>query len=95
MHSSSDSRVSALFTNGRILVRFPDGLEISFPVASNPRLAPGTPSQLSNIVVSPFGLHWPELDEDLSFEGLANGDFGQFCVPSAPKVAEGDANYGA
>jgi hypothetical protein len=29
------------------------------------------------VEVSPFGLHWPDLDEDLSFEGLLRGDFGQ------------------
>lgn len=53
------------------------GMEIRFPVAKNPRLARGTPDQLKNIEISPFGLHWPELDEDLSFSGLRAGDFGQ------------------
>lgn len=53
------------------------GAEIRFPVAENPRLAPGSPSQLNHIEVSPFGLHWPELDEDLSFRGLLQGDYGQ------------------
>jgi hypothetical protein len=43
----------------------------------NPRLAKGTPSQLMNVEVSPYGLHWADLDEDLSFEGLLRGDFGQ------------------
>jgi len=37
----------------------------------------GTPQQLNNIEISPFGLHWPDLDEDLSFRGLLKGDFGQ------------------
>ena len=27
--------------------------------------------------ISPLGLHWPELDEDLSFRGLLEGDYGQ------------------
>jgi hypothetical protein len=35
----------------------------------------GTEAQLKNIEVSPFGLHWPELDEDLSFKGLLKGAF--------------------
>ncbi|MDQ6656251.1 MAG: DUF2442 domain-containing protein [Verrucomicrobiota bacterium] len=52
------------------------GAEIRFPVAENPRLARGDATQLSRIEVSPFGLHWPELDEDLSFRGLLRGDFG-------------------
>jgi hypothetical protein len=54
------------------------GVEIKFPVEKNPRLRVGTPAQLNHIETSPFGLHWPDLDEDLSFEGLAKGDFGQF-----------------
>jgi len=42
-----------------------------FPVSRNPRLAKGTADQLNNIEISPFGLHWPDLDEDLIFsEGL-------------------------
>ena len=46
------------------------GGEIRFPVRANPRLARGTPAQLRNIEISPFGLHWPDLDEDLSFRGI-------------------------
>ncbi|MEI8285654.1 MAG: DUF2442 domain-containing protein, partial [bacterium] len=43
----------------------------------NPRLTKGTPAQLNAVEISPFGIHWPDLDEDLSFEGLLRGDFGQ------------------
>jgi len=32
---------------------------------------------LNNIELSPFGVHWPDLDEDLSFHGIAEGNFGQ------------------
>jgi hypothetical protein len=53
------------------------GAKIRFPVAKNPRLARGTAKQLSRINISPFGIHWPELDEDLSFRGLLAGDYGQ------------------
>ena len=62
---------------GYICVTMVSGVEIRFPVAGNPRLARGTPEQLNHIEVSPFGLHWPELDEDLSFRGLLEGDYGQ------------------
>ncbi len=40
--------------------------------------AKGTTQELNNIEVSPYGLHWPDLDEDLSFSGLFRGDYGQF-----------------
>ena len=63
--------------NGDIVVVTTSNAEIRFPVAGNPRLALGTPQQLGNIEESPFGLHWPDLDEDLSFAGLLQGDYGQ------------------
>lgn len=53
------------------------GLEISFPVAGNPRLEGKPEEQLGNIEVSPYGPHWPDLDEDLSIRGIVAGDFGQ------------------
>ena len=64
-----------------------DGSELRFPVADNPRLAGASAAQLDNVEISPFGLHWPDLDEDLSIEGLRRGDFGQRRVPAA-RVAE-------
>jgi hypothetical protein len=35
-----------------------------------PGLKNGTVEQLSNIEISPFGLHWPDLNEDLSIAGI-------------------------
>jgi len=77
MNTLADSARSAEHLDGFIVVRMESGREIRFPVAENPRLARGTPQQLNNIEISPFGLHWPDLDEDLSFRGLLEGDFGQ------------------
>lgn len=53
------------------------GLEISFPVGGNPRLEGQSHDQLDRIELSPFGLHWPDLDEDLSLQGILAGDYGQ------------------
>jgi hypothetical protein len=68
---------SAIYKDGYIVIIMQSGLEIRFPVSGNPRLARGTPQQLNNIEISPYGLHWPDLDEDLSFRGLLEGDYGQ------------------
>jgi hypothetical protein len=73
----TDSARSAVFRDGQIIISMESGSEIRFPVARNPRLARGTAEQLSNIEISPFGVHWPDLDEDLSFRGLLAGDYGQ------------------
>lgn len=72
-----DSARSAVFRGGQIIVSMASGTEIRFPVAENPRLAHGTSEQLNHMELSPCGVHWPELDEDLSFEGLLKGDYGQ------------------
>jgi len=78
MNTLTNSKIQASFSDGYIFVLMETGVEIKFPVKKNPRLCVGTPDQLNKIELSPFGLHWPDLDEDLSFEGLAKGDFGQF-----------------
>jgi hypothetical protein len=72
-----DSARSAVCQDGMIVVTMDSGSEIRFPVRANPRLARGTAAQLCNIEISPFGLHWPDLDEDLSFRGILTGDHGQ------------------
>ncbi|HXP62381.1 MAG TPA: DUF2442 domain-containing protein [Dongiaceae bacterium] len=73
----TDSARSAVFRDRQIIIAMESGAEIRFPVGENPRLATGTAEQLSRIEISPYGLHWPDLDEDLSFRGLARGDYGQ------------------
>ena len=78
MNILTDRAQSALHENGFIVVRMASGAEIRFPVSENPRLARGTAQQLENIEISPYGLHWPDLDEDLSFQGLMEGNYGQF-----------------
>ena len=69
----TDSARTAVFRDGQIIIRMESGAEIRFAVAENPRLAPGTAEQLSRIEISPYGLHWPDLDEDLSIAGLMAG----------------------
>lgn len=78
MNTLTNNQIQASFADGYIHVFMDAGVEIRFPVDKNPRLKVGTPIQLNHIEISPFGLHWPDLDEDLSFEGLGKGDFGQF-----------------
>ena len=77
MNPLADTARSACFTEGFIVIFMTNGAPMRFPVAENPRLAGGTPAQLGNIEISPFGLHWPDFDEDLSFSGIAQGDYGQ------------------
>ena len=52
-----------------------DGRTISVPLAWYPRLLHASKEQLSNwkIAGGGYGIHWPDLDEDLSTEGLLRG----------------------
>ena len=77
MRTLIDKARSAVFRDGQILIFTESGAKMQFPVAENQRLARGMSEQLNNIEISPFGLHWPDLDEDLSLRGIAKGDYGQ------------------
>ena len=52
-----------------------DGRIVSVPLVWFPRLLSATPEQRQKWVLSAagYGIHWPELDEDLSAEGLLRG----------------------
>jgi Protein of unknown function (DUF2442) len=58
-----------------LTVDLADGRTVSTPLAWYPRLLHATPDQRSNFVISGagFGIHWPEVDEDLSVHGMLAG----------------------
>ena len=62
---------------GVIHVSYADSIEVSFPATANRRLRTASEAQLNHIEIGHFGLHWPELDEDLSHAGLRAGRYGQ------------------
>ena len=59
-------------TADTLVVDLVDGRTISVPVAWYPRLAHGTAAERANwrFIGEGEGIHWPDLDEDLSTEGL-------------------------
>ena len=77
MSTLVDQPKSAVHAEGRIRIQMESGIEVSFPVGDNPRLSSGSHEQLNNVEISPYGIHWPDLDEDLSIRGILAGDFGQ------------------
>lgn len=77
MNTLAESVKKVCYREGQIVIQMESGVEIRFPVSENARLSAGTFEELNHIEISPFGLHWPDLDEDLSFRGLMAGDFGQ------------------
>jgi hypothetical protein len=72
----ADERVSDVrFEDDRLIVDLADGRTIAVPVAWYPRLADATPAQRANweIAGGGYGIHWSDVDEDLSTEGLLRG----------------------
>lgn len=47
-----------------------DGLQASYEFAQWPRLKNATDTQRRDFILSYGGIHWPSIDEDLSFEGM-------------------------
>lgn len=73
-----DVRVS----DDAISVDLCDGRTITVPLAWYPRLLHATPAQRGNwhIAGAGYGIHWPDVDEDLTAQGLLQG-------APAPRVA--------
>lgn len=57
-------------TDKEIWIRTVEGKEACEKFADFPRLRFATPEQRAQFSVSDSGIHWPEIDEDLSFEGF-------------------------
>jgi hypothetical protein len=78
--STSDLRAGEAIQDVRVsedalTVDLADGRTISVPLAWYPRLLHASPAQRANwsIVGAGYGIHWPDVDEDLSAEGLLRG----------------------
>lgn len=62
-------------TDDVLIVSLADGRKLSVPIAWYPRLANATPEQRRNweFIGPGVGFHWPDVDEDLSVEGMLLG----------------------
>ena len=72
----ADERVqNVYFTEDTISVDIMDGRTITVPLTWYPRLLAATPEQREkwSVCGGGYGIHWSEIDEDLSTEGLLRG----------------------
>jgi hypothetical protein len=69
----SISATSVRFDEHTMWVDLTDGRTLGVPLAWFPRLLNATPAQRAKVDVSRVGLHWEELDEDISVAGLLAG----------------------
>ena len=67
--------MSIVVTEDTLTAELSDGRAISVPLAWYPRLVHATPEERSNweLIGGGEGIHWPDLDEDISVEGLLAG----------------------
>jgi hypothetical protein len=71
------------FTKNAMAVDLVDGRTIIVPLVWYPRLLEAAPEQRQNwqIAGAGYGIYWPDIDEDLSTEGLLRG------APASPEPA--------
>lgn len=81
------------FTDESLSVDLSDGRTITVPIAWYPRLLQATPVERANWRISGggYGIHWPDIDEDVSSDGLlrgaaAPGSRGRFPSPSGRSI---------
>ncbi len=74
--ASGDPRIQEVrVTEDEIIAHLVDGRVISVPLAWSWRLSEATPAQRANfrLIGTGQGIHWPEIDEDISVEGMLHG----------------------
>lgn len=69
-----DLRADAVeFTATELVVTLADGRKIATPLDWYPRVKRASAQQRANFEIMPMGIHWPDLDEDLSVAVMLKG----------------------
>jgi hypothetical protein len=66
--------VAVRVTDTTLSVDLVDGRTISAPIQWFPRLFHASAAERAHFELSYLGVHWPDLNEDISVEGLLNGE---------------------
>jgi hypothetical protein len=78
---TGDPRIQAVrVTEDEIVAHLADGRVISVPLAWSWRLSEATPAERANfrLIGTGQGVHWPDVDEDISVDGMLHG------IPARP-----------
>ena len=90
------SATAVRFDDNSMWVELSDGRTLGVPYAWFPRLLNATAKQREAVEIGRFGLHWEDIDEDVSITGLLAGRRDQTVnPPRAVKPAAAKANAGA
>jgi hypothetical protein len=85
---NSEARIQSVrVTSDEIIADLVDGRVISVPLAWSWRLSEATPKQRAKfrLIGGGEGIHWPDIDEDISVEGMLNGVPARRPKPRAPQ----------
>jgi len=83
--------------DARLAFNLHDGRRVSVPLSFYPTLLRATPAERSHYVISPFSVHWPDLDVDLDAECLLRGahELPAYAQASGPKAPLAVSESGA
>ena len=70
----SISATDVRFDDDMMWVGLQDGRQLGVPLAWFPRLLSASATERAGVEVTPFGLHWESLDEDISVPALLAGE---------------------
>jgi hypothetical protein len=72
---SAANAVQVVVTGDALTIELSDGRTVAVPLAWYPRLAHGTPQERNHwrLIGKGHGIHWVDLDEDISVENLLSG----------------------
>ena len=77
LHDNSDEPLATYVVVGdhSLTISLSDGRTLTLPLDWYPRLKHGTPAERNSwrLIGDGVGIHWPQLDEDLSVEGFLAG----------------------
>ena len=93
----SISATAVRFDEHTMWVDLTDGRTLGVPLARFPRLLNATPAQRESVELSRLGLHWEDLDEDVSVAGLlaGQGDLTRRTEPAALTNRRNALRHGA
>ena len=83
---STETRIARVdVSDETITAHLADGRAISVPLAWSWRLSEATPAQRANwrLIGNGHGIHWPDVDEDISADGMLNGTPARRPLPRA------------
>lgn len=70
--SIMENKIKVWFEQNQIFILTPSGEKKSHPLSWFPKLLNASDEERNDFNISPFGVHWEKIDEDLSFEGFSS-----------------------